>query len=274
MNKQLILIFLFFSIFTARTGAQLITMSNKCYDRVKLGNKQLDSTNFKSALSTFDAVLANCTTKDAKEQGNLGRARALNGLKRYDDAIANASASITASKKSNVMAYYTRSFAYKKTGKLDSARADLEQVTALTAKNKDVKARATMFAQLADVDASQGMLPEARDNLAKAIQIDPNNPSFYVQRGDLAARQNNYGEAFTDYDRAVSMGKADADMYQIRTNARIRQMQHKYNTTNASDLARKMTATEKEQVCKELNKASSLGMRNMQLDLFSTMICK
>lgn len=265
-----------FFIFMAplMVSAQLFTMSNKCYDKVKKGNQLLDSAKFDDALNTFTDVLANCTTKDAKEQGQVGKARALNGLQRYNEAVEASSNAITVSKSTNVMAYYNRSYAYRKLGQDDESKADLQKVTELTAKNKNVKARATMFADMANMDLQDGMYEDAKNNLATAIQLDAKNPDFYVLKGDICAKENNYDEAFTNYDTAVSLGKNDLSMYQIRTNSRIRQMQGKYNTTNANELASKMNANDKSLICKELTKANELGMKNMQLDFFAAMICK
>lgn len=271
--KPLPFIFLIFMA-PLMVSAQLFTMSNKCYDKVKAGNQQLDSARFDDALTTFSDVLANCTTKDAKEQGQVGKARALNGLQRYNEAVEASSNAINASKSTNVMAYYNRSYAYRKLGQEDEAKADLQKVTDLTAKNKNVKARATMFADMANMDLQDGMFEDAKNNVATAIQLDSKNPDFYILKGDIYAKENNYDEAFTNYDSAVSLGKNDVSIYQIRTNARIRQMQGKYNTTNANDLAAKMSANDKSLVCKELNKANELGMKNMQLDFFAAMICK
>lgn len=273
MRKQLLI----FSalIFTCMSAeAQLFTMSNKCFDQVKNGKKKLDSLKYDDALTNFNYVLSKCNTKDAKLEGNLGKARALNGLKQYEEAITCATTAITTSKNTNVMAYYTRSYAYQKTNRPDDARNDLQKVTELTTKNQNVKARATMFAAMADIDFQEGMKDQAISNLTKALELDPANPSFYIQRGDMYMKEGNYTDAFTSYDKAVATGKNDLEMYQIRTNARIKQMQQKYGTENANTLAQKMTAEEKSLVCTELKKANELGMRNMQLDLFSTMICK
>jgi Tfp pilus assembly protein PilF len=256
------------------TMGQLITMSNKCYDQVKKGKVQLDSSRYSNALQTFDKVLKDCTAKDGKIEGNIGRARALNGLKRYDEAISNAGTAISTSKNTNVMAYYTRSFAYQKTGKTEEARKDLEMITNLTKKNRDVKSRATMFANLAEIDKAEANYVSAKSNLAEAIALDSANGDFYIQRGDVSMKEKKYDEAFSDYDKAVKHGKNDVNMYSIRSNARIKQMQDKYKTQNGNELAQKMNAGEKKMVCTELTKALSMGLRNIQLDLFSNMICK
>jgi hypothetical protein len=63
-------------------------------------------------------------------------------------------------------------------------------------------------------------------------------------------------------------------MYEIRSDARMKMVREKYHTTNAKELGKKMNATETAQVCTELNKAISLGLKDMKQDLFVSMVCK
>jgi hypothetical protein len=86
--------------------------------------------------------------------------------------------------------------------------------------------------------------------------------------------EKKYDEAFTQYDKAVQMGKADAEMYAIRSNARVKQMQEKYHTTNAQELRSKMSTKEKELVCTDLKKAISLGLKDMKQEMFASLVCK
>jgi hypothetical protein len=95
-----------------------------------------------------------------------------------------------------------------------------------------------------------------------------------VQKGDMLVDEKKYNDAFIQYDKAIEMGKADAEMYQIRSYARIKMLQEKYKTKNAQELRKKMSAQEKDQVCTELKKAQSLGMKDMQLDMFASLVCK
>ena len=83
------------------------------------------------------------------------------------------------------------------------------------------------------------------------MELDPGNPNFAIQRGDWAAWDGNYDAAFVEYDKAVAAGKADVEMYQIRSNARIREMESKYGTNNVQELRSKMTPEETQMVCTE-----------------------
>ena len=253
---------------------QLITMSNKCYKQVQTGNRQNDQGQYQEAINTFNAVLKDCSAKDAKEEGNVGKAIALNGLKQYDEAVTAANNAIKVSKQGNVMAYYARSYAYSNLGKTEDARTDIIKITDLTKKNKNIKARATMFAQLAHLDFQLNMLAEADTNLTKAIELDPANPAFLVQKGDMMIKINNYDDAFTAYDKVLELGKNDLEIYQIRTEARLKQMQQKYVTSDIKELSKRMTKQEKSTLCADMKKALDMGLRNLQLDLLSTMICE
>lgn len=253
---------------------QLITTSNKCFKQIQEGNKQNDQGQYEEALVTFKKVLKDCSAKDAKEDGNIGMAIASNGLKQFDDAITSANNAIKVGKEKNVTAYYARSFAYNKLGRTADAKADIVKITDLTKKNKNIKARAKMFAQLAHLDFQLNMLAEADTNLTKAIELDPENPAFYIQKGDMMIKINNYDDAFVAYDKVLELGKNDLEVYQIRTEARLKQMQQKYVTTDINELSRRMTKQEKSTVCTDINRALDLGLRNLQLDLLASNICE
>ncbi|TDE17102.1 tetratricopeptide repeat protein [Dyadobacter psychrotolerans] len=253
---------------------QLITMSNKCFKQVQAGNKQNDLGQYQQALDTFKKVLKDCSAKDAKEEANIGIAIAANGLEDYEKALGAANNAIKVSKQNNVMAYYARSYAYSKLGRTTDAKTDVVRITELTKKNKDLKGRARMFAQLAHLDFQLDMLAQADTNLNKAIELDPGNPAFFIQKGDMMIKINNYDDAFAAYDKVVDLGKRDLEIYQIRTEARLKQMQHKYVTTDIKELAKRMTKQEQSVLCADMKKALDLGLRNLQLDLLATMICK
>lgn len=275
MTTKTKVLILFVLLFPCTLQAQqLLTMSNKCYKQVQAGNKQNDQGQYQDALTTFTKVLKDCSAKDAKEEGNVGKAIALNGLQQYEEAISAANAAIKASKQTNVMAYYARSYAYRNLGNTADAKADLVKITGLTKKNKNIKARAGMFAQLAHLDFQLNMLAEADSNLTKAIELDPANPAFFIQRGDMMIKINNYDDAFVAYDQALELGKNDLEIYQIRTEARLKQVQQKYVTTDIKELSKRMTKAEQRTLCADMKKALDMGLRNLQLDLLSSMICE
>lgn len=273
MTIRVLMILAMLSPVTLR-AQQLLTMSNKCYKQIQNGNKLNDQGQYQEALDTFTKVLKDCSAKDAKVEGNIGLAVASNGLKQYEDAVTSANKAIKASKQTNVTAFYARSYAYSKLGQTEDAKTDLVKITELTKKNKDLRARAKMFAQLAHLNFQLDMLAEADTNLTQAIELDPANPSFYIQKGDMMIKINNYDDAFLAYDKVLELGKNDLEIYQIRTEARLKQMQQKYVTTNIKELSERMTKDEKSAVCADMKKALDAGLKSLQLDLLASEICE
>ena len=163
--------------------------------------------------------------------------------------------------------------ANSKLGDITASKADFDKIIELTEKNKNTTDRATIFAEIAQLSWKQGLKEEAFLQLEKAMAYDPNNADFFVLRGEMYADDGQMDRAFYDFDKAVSMGKADLDMYTIRATNRLKAMQRKYGTTETNALGQKMTAQEKSLVCADLNKAFSLGLKDMRMDLFRTFIC-
>lgn len=252
---------------------QLITMDNKCYRLVKEGNAANKAREFEKGLAIFQQVMKDCKARDAKNQGNAGLAMSLNGVGRFQEAINAANASLRFSKNRNVTAWYARGLARRKLGDEAGAKADFARVTELTTKNRNVKERATIFAEIADLDWQSGMKADAMNNLEAAIALDPTNADFFVQKGDMLFYQGDYDGAFTQYDKAVELGRSGLEMYQLRTEMRLKQYQDKYRTTEANELAGKMTSDEKTKLCREINQAKALGLKIMSLDLLAARIC-
>ncbi len=254
--------------------AQTFTMNKDCRAKVAEGNQLNDANNFAAALSVFDALVEACKTRDGKEAVQVGRARALNGLGRSSEAIAAADLALEATKDKSLFAYFERGYANEQLGMTDAATADYNRIIELTEKNENVAERATIYAKVADLNYRAGRTADAERYLARASELDPGNPDFLIQRGDWAALGGDYDSAFVEYDRAVAAGKADSEMYRIRANARIRQMQGKYGTDNVQELRSRMTPDDRDLVCAETGKALALGLKDMQMDMFSALVCR
>jgi len=273
MQKMILFISVFFMHSTIH--GQTFTMGNKCYDQNKKGMSLLKEKKYQDALSTFTAMEKSCTTKDAKEAIAVGKAEALNGLGKYHEAITASDAALKVTKNNSLMGYYQKAIAQNKLKQYDASRASFAKVVDLTEKNKDTKARASNYATMSALYWRQmNDKDSANYFLDKAIALDPSNPRFIIQRGDMFVDEKNYDPAFVQYDKAVQMGKADAEMYAIRSNARIKSMQEKYHTVNAQELRAKMSPKEKELVCTDLKKAISLGLKDMKQDMFASLVCK
>lgn len=259
---------------TAPLHAQTFTMSKKCREQIETANRMNVEKHYDSALAVFTANQKGCTSKDGKEAIWVGKARAYNGLKKYTEAIAEAEQALKISKNKSLNGYFERAVANEGLGNADAANADFARIIDLTEKNQNVKERATIYAKIADLDYQAGKMAEGDSNLARAVQLDPSNTNFTIAQGDRYVHAGDYGKAFEYYDKAVAQGRTDVDMYVIRTNARMKMVQDKYKTTNTQELRDKMTPTEKDQLCTELKKAISLGLKDMKMDMFSALVCK
>jgi tetratricopeptide (TPR) repeat protein len=252
---------------------QLFTMSNTCLAQMKNADRLNNERKYDSALTVYGSM-GKCDSKDAKELKAAGAARSYNGLKNYDAAIASANVALKQTKNTSINGYFERAMAYSGKKMVDSSRADFERIILLTEKNQNVKERATIYAMIGDLYWKSGMKDSAVANLDKALALDPSNPSFFIQKGDMAVKEGNYDAAFVQYDKAVELGKADIDMYKIRSEARMKMVQDKYKTEDAQVLRSNMNETEKRQVCTELKKLISLGYKNMRADMFDALVCK
>ncbi len=255
--------------------AQLRTMGKECRAQVAAADQMNAAGDFAAALAAFDAIVGKCKTKDAREAAQLGRAHALNRLGRHQEAMAAADAAIAVWPKTpSVAGYFEKAYAEEHLGNLAAAEADYNRIIELTEKNRNVAERATIYAKVADMYSRSGRAAEAEMYLGRAMELDPSNTDFTIMQGDWAVREGDYDAAFAAYDRAVVQGRADVEMYRIRTAARLKQMEEKYGTTNAQELRSAMNPTDTGLVCMELTRALEKGLRDMQLDMFSALVCQ
>jgi len=274
-GRVLLVLLAFMATTVTGAQAQTITMGKECRAQVDAANQLNDDGNYSDALAAFDAIVDKCDTKDGKEAVQVGRAHALNGLGNYTEAIAAADAAQAAyPKQESLFAYFERAYAQEQMGNMEAATADYDRIIELTEKNENVAERATIYAKVADLNSKAGKTAEAETYLAKAMELDPSNADFYVIKGDWGVRAGDYDAAFAAYDQAVAMGHTGAAMYEIRAEARLKQVQDTYGTTNTQELRAKMTPTETQQVCAEITKALELGLKNMRLDMFAALVCQ
>jgi tetratricopeptide (TPR) repeat protein len=254
--------------------AQLITMSKDCRAQVASGDSMNDGGDFQSAVNLFSSIAEDCDTQDGKVAVRVGLARAYNGLGQYNDAITYADKALNASEQTSLDAFFEKALAEESLGNTDAAMADYDTIIALTEKNENVRERATIYAKVADLNYRTGQASEAQSYINRAIKLDPENPSFNIQKGDWAANDGDYERAFAEFDQAVAKGRTDADMYGIRADTRVKMLQEKYGMENVQQLRAEMTAEEKDQVCMESRKALDLGLRDMQMDMFVALVCR
>jgi tetratricopeptide (TPR) repeat protein len=252
--------------------SQTITMSNNCTNMLKQIESYNSAKMYDSALSVFPTFDKKCTAKDAKFKGNSAKAHAYNGLEKYDEALNASNVALKANPRW-ITAYFERAVAYAGKGQMAESKADYNKIIELSAKNQNTDARASIYAMLGDISFKQGQNDSAFAMLDSALKLK-NDPVYFIQRGDMHYKLKDYNKAFADYDNAVLAGKADFEMYAIRSAQRLRIYQQKYGTDNVNELAKKMSADEKKLVCTELTKLKSFGRKNIKFDMTYTFLCE
>jgi tetratricopeptide (TPR) repeat protein len=121
--------------------------------------------------------------------------------------------------------------------------------------------------QLNDIDSAQVYLNKAKT-------LDPTNVNFLIQEGTMYSTLNDYTKAFNSYDQAQAMAPQNLELAIERSNTRLRMLDSKYGTSKAQELRGKMTSEESALLCSDLNKAKSLGYKDMNRDLFLALVCK
>jgi tetratricopeptide (TPR) repeat protein len=257
---------------TAR--AQLITMSKECRADLSNATVMREAGNFGGAIELLDEMGERCDTRDAREQIPVEQARAYNGLGQFENAIAAAEAALEVTEGESINALFEKAVAEEGLGNPAAAEQSYDRIIALTENNENVVERATIHAKVANLNYRAGNRAKADSYLEQAMALDPDNPDYYVQRGDWFVNDGDYERGFESYDRAAAMGLGDAERYALRAEASIGMMQRKYGTENVQELRSRMTESDRDLVCAELRKALDLGLRDMQLDMFSALVCR
>ena len=255
--------------------AQTFTMSKNCKALHQTAQEALQNKMYSEALELFGSFAGDCKTKDAKVYAAVGMAEAYNGLGDHEKAIKASDDALKITKGRNLSAHFQKAVAYNKLGDPGAAKAELNEVMALTEKNVNTAERASNYALMAALyDRQLGDRDSALYYLDQAMAMDPANSDFLIQKGDMFVASHEYDRAFGAYDEAVDMGRNDLDMYIIRSEAGLKMLEHKYGTTKAQDLRTKMTPEEKALVCSDLTKALELGWNDMNKDMFAALVCK
>lgn len=251
----------------------LVTMSNSCYDFINQGQAQNKSGNYTAALDDFNKVLQKCDAYDAKEKGYAGKAAALNGLQQYSDALDAAKKGL-AINRTSLDNLFEKANAEIGLGNYSDARTDLNVISQLTGKNRNIPQRATLYSKMAEIDTRQQHYDQALQDMQQAIAMDGSNLKFYMQVGDIHVAAGNYTAAIGSYAEAIAKGKNDAEAWKAKTTTIIKLYQSKYNATDAGVLARKISAADRQNLCSNISLAKQAGLQDMGIDLVQASICK
>lgn len=214
-------------------------MSNGCYNLIEQGQSANKAGNYSTALDDFNTVLKKCDAYDAKEKGYAGKAAALNGMQQYGDALDAANKGL-AIKNNSLDNLFEKANAEVGLGRMADAKADLNQITALTGKNQNVAQRAGIYAKMAEVDMRQDGFDAALQNIDQAISMYPDNSHFYQQKAAILVR-----------------------MYQ-----------KKYNTSDAATLNKKISSADRQTLCNSISTAKQKGVQDAGIDLVGLSLCK
>ncbi|GGZ16191.1 hypothetical protein GCM10007049_05580 [Echinicola pacifica] len=250
-------------------------MGKNCKETLASAQKLMDQQQYNEALTLLNTFSSDCKTKDAKEQGAVMKAEAYNQVGNYDQAITQADLALKVTKNRSLAAHFQKGIALQKTGDIQGSQMELKEVITLTEKNQNTPERAKNYALMARVYDQQLMEQDSADwYLEKAISLDPSNTSFLIQKGDMKLYHDDYQGAYAAYDQALAKGHDAQEVYISRSNTGLKEVQQKYGTDKTQDLRKKMSAEEKTKLCKDINQALELGWRDMNMDMFSALICK
>jgi tetratricopeptide (TPR) repeat protein len=258
----------------SRADAQLITMSSECRESVASGDAMNAAGNHQDALNLFTSIAEECDTKDGREAVQVGLAQAHNGLGQYNEAIAAADQALEVSDQDSLGAFHEKAVALEARGDLQAAKDQYLAIIGLTENNVDTAARAKNYAKVADLEYRSGNRQSADEYLDQAIELDPDNPAYNVQRSDWATNEGDATRAAAELDAAAAKGGSSPEMYAIRFESNLKSMQEKYGTDNVQALRSSMTAAETESICGDARAAIDSGLADMQIDMFAALVCK
>lgn len=251
----------------------LVTTSNSCYNAISSGQSQNAAGDYSNALDNFNTVLKKCDAYDAKEKAYAGKATALNGLRRYNEAIDAANAGLKINKTS-IDNLFAKANAELGLGMYPDAKADLNSITDLTQKNRNTAQRATIYAKMAEIDTRQQMYNDALNNIQLAINTDNGNTAFYIQRGDINMAAGNMQAAIGNYEEAIAKDGSNTTAWKAKTTAIIKLYQKKYGTNDAGALGRKMSGAERQTLCSSIRSSQEKGVKDAAIDLVQLSVCK
>jgi tetratricopeptide (TPR) repeat protein len=261
-------------LFSTSLFSQTFTMGKKCRASLATAQNSLTEKQYAEALDYFNAFASDCKTKDAKEAAASGKAEALNGLGRYEDAITEADKALKITKDRSLNAHFQKAIALNKLGRVEESKTELDQVLKLTENNENVSERASNYALMSALyERQMGDLNSAQDYLNEAKKLEPNNVEYLIQEGTMYASHGDYDRALQSYDTAVSLDGNSQDLYVARSNTRLKKMDAKYGSVKAQELRDKMTDEEKSLLCADMKRAQELGWKEMSKDMFVALVC-
>jgi tetratricopeptide (TPR) repeat protein len=130
----------------------------------------------------------------------------------YEQAVLNASMFIFLNPTYSP-AYYVRALSYQSLEQPENALADLEQALEYA---PTVEAEAEHHLVTADIYIQQEDFESALDEIAAAIEANPEMPNAYFSRARLYASQERFEDALDDYNQVIALAPDFLQAYQER----------------------------------------------------------
>ena len=253
----------------AQTGEN----ARRCQELLEKANLANEMGNYPTAGMLFDSCLISCSTGLAGIDINAGKARALNGLHQYPEAISAAETALQLAHNMCPAALTERAFANFSLHKPAEAKTDYNQLESWSSKAKNPKEKAILLAGMARLNWQTEDLPLALRQIDQAISLDPANPAFNILSGDINGAKGRFPEAMANYDIALAKQADPLLVAKKKAIAFTTAKQLKYQTYDAKELRIKLGIEEKKQFCNYWKPLVAAGLANEQEKLYFSFIC-
>lgn len=265
---------LVFTLLLAMTlGPVMAQQEDRCIGLLTKGDEANELGNYEQALLLFDSLLAECPSKITRLNGLTGKAKALNGLARYSEALPVAGAALRLAQQKSVNAVFEQAYAHFALQQLPEAQSGYAQLEKRLSLSRSNREKAFILSRLAILNQRQNKLAEASQLQQKALALDPANPSMFVLLGDIKAAGQQLEEAFNQYEKAEALRASAVLIARKKATAFTSAMQEKYLVKEAKELRLKMGIADKQQYCELWKALFALGYSNNQEELAFTLIC-
>lgn len=253
----------------AQTGEN----AHNCRSQLEKANLANEMGNYPAALLRFDSCLISCSMGMSGIDINAGKARALNGLHQFTEAISAAKTALQLAHNNCPAALTERALANFSLGNPAEAKADYNQLEALSSKAKDPKKKAILLLGMARLNWKNEDIPLAFRQIDQAISLDPANPAFDLLSGDIKAAQGRFPEAMAYYNSGLSKLADPQLVAKKKAIAFTGDMQVKYQTHDAKELRIKLGIEEKKLFCNYWKPLVADALANEQEKLYFSFIC-
>lgn len=254
--------------------SQEIRFTDSCWTLLQKAGLANEFGEYESALHLCDSSLRGCKSKLVLTGAYTGKARALNGLKRYPEAIAAADAALSLAKNSSIAALAERAEAHFSAHQDPAGIKDYNTLDHRLQQSTKPREKAFILAKLANLNWLRGNRSLAMKQVNKSISLDPPSASYYQQLGDYKVLDNKIPEALQCFEKAAANHGNEQLLAWKKARAFSLSMQQKYRLHDAKELKIKLRIDEKLAYCEYWKAAFNAGYTNKQDELNFSFICQ